>query len=345
MNTRMAQAAVMLALVAGAAWGQPIPAPPSGASIAPASSLAAVRIWGHGGREQDLVGALVQAWARGFQRSHPAVRIEATLRGDGTAIGGLYTGAADLALMERAPIAIELDGYKPIVGNDPFEIAIATGSLDRRGHAMAPVLFVHRDNPLRGISLQQLDAVLGADHRRGPTNIRTWGGLGLGGAWADRPITVLMPRIADEVPQFLQTAVMGGSQKWSAQLREFAPSASASPQDVARQIMQALERDPWAIAIAHWPDRTPRVKPLAVAAAAPGPYVLPTRISLQQRSYPLTRSVSLFMVRPAGQALDPTLAAFVRHVLGEEGQRAIVRDGGYLPLSPDVIRQQLEKLP
>ena len=73
-----------------------------------------IRTWGHGSRQQDFIGALVRSWQDGFEKHQAGVRFEATLRGDATAIGGLYTGAADIALMERPPLAIELDGYQPI---------------------------------------------------------------------------------------------------------------------------------------------------------------------------------------------------------------------------------------
>src|ERR1700687_5069527 len=69
-----------------------------------------IRTWGHGSREKDFVGALVRSWEGGFRKRHPAVRFETSLLGDKSAIGGLYTGAADLALMERALSAIEKDG-------------------------------------------------------------------------------------------------------------------------------------------------------------------------------------------------------------------------------------------
>ena len=338
----LALCAALAAALAAAAQPDALAAPASAASAAPRTLI---RLWGHGSRQADPAGALVRAWARGFERQHPGVRVEATLRGDSTAIGGLYTGAADLALMERAPLAIELEAYRPIFGNDPLRITVATGSLDHDFHAPAPVIFVNRSNPLQRLSLQQLAAILGLVPPRGQRAIRTWGGLGLKGAWAARPITVYMPRIVDEVPQFLQAAVLGGSPKWTPQLREFADAPGSLDGERGTQIVRALEQDPAGIAIARWSDRTPRVHALALAADPAGPWALPTDATLQQGRYPLARSLSLYLVQPQGGSPDPNVVAFVRYVLGPEGQRDVAQDGGYLPLTAERIHEQLGKLP
>jgi phosphate transport system substrate-binding protein len=303
----------------------------------PQSAVAgSIRIWGHGSRDRSPAGALVAAWARGFQRIHPAVRFEVTLRGDSTAIGGLYTGAADVALMERPPIAIELDGYKPIFGHDPFGVVIATGSLDRADHALAPVVFVHRRNPLTHLSLAQLDAVIGADRRRGHPPVATWGDLGVAGPLRDQPVEVLTYDIASELPQFLETAVMGGSQKWTGRLREF----GASP----RALMQALQDTPNALAIATWPDRTPQAKAIALAASPADPAVLPTRDTVAQRRYPLVRDLQVFVERTPGQPLRPVLHEFLSYLLSAPGQQAITRDGGYFALPAQDAQRGKESL-
>ena len=299
-----------------------------------------VRTWGHGSRTADYVGGLVKDWETGFRRHHPGVRFETTLRGDSTAIGGLYTGAADIALMERAPIAIELDAYQPIFRHDPFEVTVATGSVDVRGHNPALVVFVHRDNPLARLTLAELDAILGADQRRGAQPIRRWGELGLRGAWARQPITVFVPAIASDQSQYLEKAVMGGSQKWTARLREFVPART----EAGQQILDALARDRYAIGVSTLVYRNPRVKPLALAATAGGPYHAATRETVAARTYPLTRTVSMFINRAPGQPVDPAVGAYLRYILSAEGQAAIARDGKYFPLSPDRAQQEWSKL-
>jgi phosphate transport system substrate-binding protein len=305
-----------------------------------------IRTWGHGSRQQDFIGGLVGSWQDGFARHQAGVRFEATLRGDSTAIGGLYTGAADIALMERPPLPIELDGYRPIFGHDPFQLSVATGSLAVAHHAFAPVIFVHRDNPISKLTLEQLDAIFGADHRRGPKSARTWGELGLRGEWADAPIHVYVFAITDDVSQFFERAVMAGSQKWAGNLTEFSDvrAQDGTIVEAGRQITDALAKDRFGIALSGLVYRNAQVKPVALAAVDGGPFYQADRETVRKRIYPLTRTVYVFIDREPGRPVDPKLREYLTYILGNDGQQAIERDGGYLPLTPDEARREREKL-
>ena len=48
-------------------------------------------------------------------------------------------------------------------------------------------------------------------------------------------------------------------------------------------------------------------------------------------------------VKP-GTAIDPNVKEFLRYVLSQEGQAEVQRDGKYLPLTPEIVREQLKKL-
>jgi len=323
---RRSVCAALLTLAAGRAFADE-----------PLSGL--IRTWGHGRRDRDILGSLVRAWQQGFARLNPGVRFETTLRGDATAIGGLYTGAADLALMERPPLAIELDGYQPIFGGAPFEVMIATGSLDVDDHAFAPVVLVHRDNPVEQLTLAQLDAAFGADRRRGGTPARRWKDLGLGGAWADEPIRLYAPDLDGDVAQFFERTVMSGSQKWASPLSEFHGAQAEA------QLATALAKDRFGLGIAGLQHARGRsVKALALATQSDGPFFAASRETVKLRQYPLARSVSIYLNRKPGTPLAPTLKAYLSYLLGPAGQDAIRRDGRYLPLTPELARRELEKL-
>ena len=300
-----------------------------------------IRLWGHGRRDADVLGGLVAAWKAGFLTHQPQAPLVPTLRGDATAIGGLYTGAADVALMERDLLPIELDGYLPVMGHPPLQVDVATGSLDRPDHAFAPVIFVHRDNPLAHLTLAQLDAILGADRRRGGAPAKTWGDLGLGGAWKQAPITVYTYRLDEDVSRFLEKTVLGGSQKWTASLHEVGEGATTG---ASRRIVDALAHDPFGIAVSCLCAATSDVKPVALAVAANAAPVAATRESVRLRQYPLARTVSMVVDRSPGQPVSPKAAEFLAYVLSGEGQDAIASDGGYLPLTPDAARRELERL-
>jgi phosphate transport system substrate-binding protein len=294
-----------------------------------------IRTWGHGSRAKDFIGPLVHAWETGFARRHAGVTFETSLLGDKSAIGGLYTGAADVALMERGLSAIEKDSYEQIFGRtDPFEVTVATGSYDVRDHAPALVVFVHKDNPLAQLTFTQLDAIFGADHRRGTRNIRTWGDLGLGGEWAAQPIRAHALAIPSDASQFFQQAVMGGSQKWTGNLREYRD---------AGEVLDALALDRYGIALADATAQRAQVKALALAARDEGPYVAANRETVARRAYPLTRAVSVFVNR-ADALPDREVKEYLLYILGPEGQADIARDGGYFALTPELAGRERRKL-
>ena len=124
---------------------------------------------------------LVERWQRGFSRYHPEVRFENHLYGAASAMAGLYTGVADLAV-SREIWPVETLAFEQVLGYEPTAIEVATGSFDVPTKSDSLDIFVHRDNPISGLTLAQLGAVFG-DRRK-------WGDLGLKGEWADKPVTV-----------------------------------------------------------------------------------------------------------------------------------------------------------
>src|SRR5579872_4486999 len=149
-----------------------------------------IRIWGHGAydRKRDFIGALVSAWERGFQQFEPGVRFENHLVGTAAAIGALYTGRGDLALMGREIWPPEIAAFKEVFGYPPTGVDVVTGSFDVRNRDYALVVFVHRGNPLKGLTLAQLRSIFAVPDSPDAHAASTWGDVGLTGPWRDRPI-------------------------------------------------------------------------------------------------------------------------------------------------------------
>ncbi len=305
-----------------------------------------IRLWGHGSPAHDFMGKLVGAWEEGFARYQPEVRFDYRMYGTASSIGALYTGAGDLAIRGEEIHPFEAAAFTRVKHYPPFGVEIATGSLDVRNMDFAFVVFVHKDNPLTRLSLEQLDAILGAEHRRGERNIRTWDELGLTGDFAGRPIQVYSWRLDDDFSSFLEEAVLGGSHRWNCGIREFAhvTRADGSIYDSGQQILDALGRDRYGIAISNLRYRTAAVRPLALAARREGPYYEATKANLIERRYPLTRFIPAFVDREPGKPVEAKVKEFLRYILSREGQGDIVRAGGYLPLSAAAVREQLHKL-
>jgi len=278
----------------------------------------------------ELAGR-VAYWAEAFRRQHPAVRVETHLTGSDTGMAALYTGKADLALLGRPPTLIEIQAFEWIFRYKPTQVQVLTGSLDHPGRSPALVVFVHRDNPLRCLTLAQLEAVFGTEHRRSTGNIRTWGELGLGGEWKDRPIKLYAPDAMSGTGRFFRQAVLGNSRmmNWAA-LTEFTDSADArTPHDAGRQILTALAGDRDGIAVANLGFPDDRVRPLPLAVEAAAPPVSATRETVLAREYPLVRAVTACWNCPPGAPPDPVVSEFLRFVLSEDGQKDL--GDGYLP--------------
>ncbi len=209
-------------------------------------------------------------------------------------------------------------------------------------------IFVNRGNPLARLDFQQLDAIFGAQHLAGaPANIRTWGQLGLGGAWKARPIHPYAGPAGDEAPAFyFSQTVMHGSTLWDDSLRQLDDLAGPAGKQVDgyQRAVDAVAADPDGIAITVAGYHNPQAKLVAVAVTPAGPYVEPSRASVADRSYPLSRSVTFYINDGPKISPDPAVIEFLRYVLSRDGQEQALREGDFLPLTPRIARAQLARL-
>lgn len=309
-----------------------------------------ISIWGHGsyGAHTDFVEGLTRAWQDGFRRHHPDVVFENRLHGTASAIGALYADAGDVAFLGREIWAPEIDAFREVRGYEPTGIDVMTGSYDVRNKGYAISVFVHKDNPIERLDLAQLEAIYGVDRRRGHPPVHTWGDVGVADpAWRDRPVRPHGLPIARGFADFFQTAVFKGARKWHPELREFpdAPGSRGGETDGGYRMVRAMAEDPSAIGYAGMLYPHPALKAVPLAREPGGVAVPPTLESVADHSYPLTRLITMFIDRKPGQPADPKVEEFLRYILSEEGQQAILDHGqGYLPLPADAAMREAAKL-
>jgi phosphate transport system substrate-binding protein len=149
--------------------------------------------------------------------------------------------------------------------------------------------------------------------------------------------------------------VLHNGDKWNPNFREYVETGSKMIADEDRATQRLglrhmlageLAADRYGMAWTVLPQAkgVSGIKPVALAAREGGAYVLPSRQSFQDRSYPLVRSVYFFLNRAPGKPLEPRLREFLRYLLSREGQEIVAREGGYLPLTAAFAREQLTKL-
>src|SRR6266496_797306 len=296
-----------------------------------------IRIWGN-----DRMETLMKYWQEGFRKDQPNVRFDTNLIGTGTGMAGLYTSVADVAVMGRDATPSEIMAFEWVFRYKPLGVEVATGSLDVPGKGFAVAVFVNKDNPLSKLTLAQLDAIFGSEHLRGPRNIRTWGDLGLTGGWKDKPINPYGYDTETNTGSFFKRLVFNGSDKWNCDLKEFAdltkPNGALS--DASDQILGALAHDRYGIAYANLRYANRLVKSIALAPTDDAPYYEPIKLNLIQRKYLLTRGASIYINREPGKPINPTVKEFLRYILSQEGQQAVAREGDFLPLSEETVREQ-----
>src|SRR5256714_12809010 len=148
------------------------------------------------------LGGVLKLWEEDFQKLHPGIRFDDKLPTSDAAIPALVTGVADLGPDGGEPAITEALSFFEVYGYPPLDITVASGAFDVEGKSNGPVIFVHKDNPLTQVSMEQLDGIFGAertagmrgfqwtpsDGRGADKDIRTWGQLGLAGEWAAKPI-------------------------------------------------------------------------------------------------------------------------------------------------------------
>jgi phosphate transport system substrate-binding protein len=305
-----------------------------------------IRLWGHGSPKHDFMGKLVSNWIKTFKGYQPAVNFDNRMYGTASAIGALTTGAGDLAILGEEVSPAAAAAFKRAKSYAPTCVQIATGSLDVNYFDYAHMIFVHKDNPIERLTVSQLEAVFGTEHRRSGHNIRRWGELGLGESWKDQDIHPYAWKVDEDFALFFRERVLGGSHRWNPGTREFVTikKPDGSVLDRGQQIIDALSEDRNGIAISNLRFANASVKALTLAGDDTGDYYAPTPNHLIDQSYPLTRFIPACIDRKPGGAVDPLLREFLRFLLSREGQRALLQDSGYLPLGAQAIRAQLEMI-
>ncbi|HSE59596.1 MAG TPA: PstS family phosphate ABC transporter substrate-binding protein, partial [Nitrospiraceae bacterium] len=272
----------------------------------------------------DTMQPLMLRLASEFHRMHPNTKIAvqgggselammqflenqaAIRRGDARAQGHLVSGKVALLASSRSLNDEERRDFRSRFGFDAVEMPIA---LD------AVAIYVHRDNPIHGLTLEQVDGVFSQSHKRGSQDIRTWGQLGLEDRAAQRIAVHGRDKKSGTRSFFKHVALLDG------ELRDDVQEAIGSASEIL-----AISRDPWAIGYAGAGFQTSYVRMIPIAEKADAPFVLPTQTTTADRSYPLSRHLFLYANQPVGE-LEPAVREFLKFINSTEGQLTVAKAG------------------
>ncbi len=260
-----------------------------------------------------------------FTATHPGLRFKLDLPGTRFAAAALAKGESAFAPMGAEITPSQLAEYRAATGSDPIAFRVAHASLDPRALSGPLAIFVHRDNPLASLTLEQVAGVFTGEAKR-------WGDLGLKGPWAERVLNVYGVERGAPLALALQKSGMGG--------RAFGPQMTGVSQSA--DVVKRVSEDPLSIGFSAAMRATPGVRALALASRAGAEPVALTEDAIVAGRYPLDRFLLIYARRP----LTSLVREFVQLVLSREGQAAIAATPQrYLPLSaPDaaVERAKLE---
>jgi phosphate transport system substrate-binding protein len=275
----------------------------------------------------DVLPGLVEVWTDAFRKHHPGFSVEI----DKPMAGSLGTlelikEQVDFVFVSRELKPTDITEFRAKFGYDPISVPISGGTWRHFGFLDSMAFMVHRDNPIESLSFAQLDAIFSATRHLGGRPIRTWGDLGLTGAWATRPIRLYGIKPWNGFEEFIRQKVLSVPGKRGEWRDDMHMDATFFP--LARRVAA----DPGAIGYTGLSAIDSAVKLVPVSARDGGPFLLPTYEAVAGGGYPLARLVYLNANPRPGTGLDPALREFLRFILSREGQAIIRRQGIFLPL-------------
>ena len=273
----------------------------------------------------DTLNNLMTLWSENFRKIYPNVVIQIEGKGSSTAPPALIRGTAQLGPMSRKMKSKEVWAFEKKFGFKPTAIGVALDSL---------VVYVNKDNPLKEISLQEVDAIFSKNRRGGlPSNIATWGQLGLNGRWANRPISLYGRNSASGTyGYFKKKALFKGDYKDT--VKEQPGSAS---------VVLGVTEDRGSIGYSGIGYRTSGVNALAISKKKGKKAYAPTYANVLQGKYPLGRMLYIYVAKKPHNPVSPLVRELLTFVLSKGGQEVVVKDG-YLPLPAGLAAKQLALL-
>jgi phosphate transport system substrate-binding protein len=272
----------------------------------------------------DTMNNLMTMWAEEFIKMYPNVRVEIEGKGSGTAPPALIAGTSTFGPMSRAMKAKETDEFEKKHGYKPTQLPTAIDML---------AIYVHKDNPIQGLTMKQVDAVFSKTRKGGhPTDIVKWGDLGLTGEWANKPISLYGRNSASGTYGYLKEhALQNGDYKDSVKEQ---PGSSA--------VVQAVATDLYGIGYSGIGYKTADVRAVPLAGAD-GKFVPAVAEHAYDGSYPLARFLYVYVNHKPGSDLDPLRREFVKLVFSKGGQTVVIKDG-YFPISAKIAEKALSSV-
>lgn len=273
----------------------------------------------------DTLANLMTLWAEAFKRYYPNVNIQIQAAGSSTAPPALTEGTSSIGPMSRRMKDKELAAFEARFGYKPTAVPVGIDAL---------AVYVHKDNPIAGMSIQEVDAVFSSTLKCGANaDIDTWGKIGLTGAWAKRDIQLFgRNSVSGTYGYFKKKALCKGDFKNTVNEQ---PGSASVVQSVATSIN--------GIGYSGIGYKTSSVRAVPLSKKPDGPAVAATPENAVKGDYPLSRYLYVYINKAPNKPLAPLEREFIKSVLSKAGQEVVLKDG-YIPLPAKVVEKQYKVL-
>jgi phosphate transport system substrate-binding protein len=273
----------------------------------------------------DTLANLVTLWAEDFKRLYPNVSIQIQAAGSSTAPPALTEGTSDLGPMSRKMKSKEIKSFEAVHGYKAIAIPVAIDAL---------AIYVHKDNPIEGMSIPTVDAIFSATRKCGaPKDIVRWGEAGIGGSLSNQSIQIFgRNSVSGTYGYFKKKALCKGDYK-----------NNVNEQPGSASVVQSVTNSINGIGYSGIGYRTAGVKSVPLSKKDGKPFVEATPANAVKGSYPLARFLYIYVNKAPNEKLQPKVHEFVKMILSQRGQKVVVKDG-YIPLPAKVVKKVLTKL-
>lgn len=264
----------------------------------------------------DTMKPLIESWATDLRQLYPGLTIKVASAGSETVLAQLMEGKVQIAAIPRRMTAPEIVEFIREFGYEPAEVPVAVDAL---------AIFVHKDNPIEGLTLAEVDAMFSKERRRGleyPVN--SWGDVMLvvfEGEWAESPVHLYGRNGNSGTASFFREYVLNG-----ADLKKTMTVSQGSA-----SVVIELMNDRYGIGFSRIGYSTSGIRPVPLAAVQGGPFIEPSFQAAMDGSYPLRRNLYLYVNKPPKTTPAAALAEYMKLALSRRGQQIVVAQG-YYPL-------------
>ncbi|MGR8933730.1 MAG: PstS family phosphate ABC transporter substrate-binding protein [Gammaproteobacteria bacterium] len=273
----------------------------------------------------DTLANLMTFWAEDFKRFYPNVNIQIQAAGSSTAPPALTEGTSNLGPMSRKMKDKEIDAFEGKNGYKPTAIPVAIDAL---------AVYVNKDNPIKGLTIPQVDAIMSSTRTCGyPTDINSWGQLGLTGDWATKTIQLYgRNSVSGTYGYFKESALCKGDYK-----------SNVNEQPGSASVVQSVTTSLNGIGYSGIGYKTSGVRAVPLAKNEGEPFVEASPENASTGQYPLTRFLYIYVNKEPEEPLAPLEKEFIKMVLSKNGQQTVIKDG-YIPLPASVAEKTLQSI-